>query len=445
MKTNYSTRYAASPQDVKNYDTTRIREEFLIDNLMKYDVINLVYTHYDRFIAGSAVPTKSSLKLETLDALKSENFLDRRELGIINVGGKGTIKVGNKSYLNFSSNDYLGLNHHPDIYQALMEGTERFGTCASGSSLLTGYSYAHQALENDICAWLNKPKCLLFASGFSANNALMHALGHKSCQLYLDKLSHASLIDGALSSEAKVKRFLHNDTAQLQRLLAQNQQQNANQGQAVNPVIVSEGVFSMDGDQAHIAELAKIAQQYQGLLYMDDAHSIGVVGEHGQGSSSIANIDVVMATCGKSIATSGAFVACDETLADYLVNFSRHYIYSTAISPAIAWATRKSIEIIQTQHWRREKIVELSQLLKSKLTSKAKLIKNASSIHAIVIGDETATLKVCQKLRDMGIWLTAIRPPTVPSNSSRLRVTITSDHDIKDINYLANCINEVID
>ncbi|MGB1261275.1 MAG: aminotransferase class I/II-fold pyridoxal phosphate-dependent enzyme [Cognaticolwellia sp.] len=355
------------------------------------------------------------------------------------------VKIGDKSYLNFSSNDYLGLNHHPKINQALVEGAERFGTCASGSSLITGYSYAHQALEDDICSWLNKPKCLLFSSGFAANSALIHALGHKSCELYLDKLSHASLIDGALSSDAKVKRFLHNDTEQLQRFLTQNQAKAHQDENAINKVIVSEGVFSMDGDQADVATLAKIAQQQQALLYLDDAHSIGVVGEYGQGSSSIAEVDVVMATFGKSIATSGAFVACDESLADYLINFSRHYIYSTAISPALAWATKKSIEIIQTQHWRREKITELSQLLAAKLSSKVKLIKNASSIHAIVIGDETATLKVCQQLRDMGIWLTAIRPPTVPNNSSRLRVTVTSSHESKDINYLANCINEVID
>ncbi|MFT5636600.1 MAG: 8-amino-7-oxononanoate synthase [Cognaticolwellia sp.] len=354
------------------------------------------------------------------------------------------VNIDHKSYLNFSSNDYLGLNHHPKINQALQAGAERFGTCASGSSLITGYSYAHQALENDICDWLNKAKCLLFASGFSANNALMHALGDKSCELYLDKLSHASLIDGALSSDAKVKRFLHNDTEQLQRFLRQGQAKANDDGKDLNQVIVSEGVFSMDGDQADVTNLAKIAQQHNALLYLDDAHSMGVVGDKGQGSSSIAAPDIVMATFGKSIATSGAFVACDELLADYLVNFSRHYIYSTAISPALAWATKKSIEIIQTEHWRREKIVELSQLLASKLSHKVQLINNASSIHAIVIGDEVATLDVCQKLRDKGIWLSAIRPPTVPKNSSRLRVTVTSSHEIKDINYLANCINEVI-
>lgn len=352
------------------------------------------------------------------------------------------VTINNEQYLNFSSNDYLGLNHHSEINKALQEGADRFGTCASGSSLITGYSYAHQALENDICDWLNKPKCLLFASGFSANTAMMQALGNKDSHLYLDKLSHASLIDGALASDAKVKRFLHNDTEQLSRLLNKSQTNTAIK--EINNIIVSEGVFSMDGDQANVIELATIAKQYHAMLYLDDAHSIGVVGEKGEGSSANADIDVVMATFGKALATSGAFVACDETLADYLINFSRHYIYSTAISPALAWASKKSIELAQKEHWRRIKIQELSLLLTSKLSDKVKLIQSASSIHAIVIGDETSTLDVCQKLRDKGIWLTAIRPPTVPNNSSRLRVTITASHKDKDINYLAKCINEVV-
>ncbi len=355
------------------------------------------------------------------------------------------VTINGKQYLNFSSNDYLGLNHHSEINKALQEGAERFGTCASGSSLITGYSYAHQALENDICDWLNKPKCLLFASGFSANTAMVQALGNKESHLYLDKLSHASLIDGALASDAKVKRFLHNDIEQLARLLSDKQANSSQDKISDNNIIVSEGVFSMDGDQAKVSALATIAKQHQALLYLDDAHSIGVVGDKGQGSSAHTDIDVVMATFGKALATSGAFVACDDSLADYLVNFSRHYIYSTAISPALAWASKKSIQLAKKEHWRREKIQELSLLLTSKLSDKVKLIQSASSIHAIVIGDETSTLEVCQKLRNKGLWLTAIRPPTVPTNSSRLRVTITASHNDKDINYLTNCINEVVD
>jgi 8-amino-7-oxononanoate synthase len=344
------------------------------------------------------------------------------------------ITVDGTTYLNFSSNDYLGLNHHPDINKAMQEGADRFGTCASASSLVTGYSYAHQSLEADICTWLNKPKCLLFSSGFAANQGVLQALGEPTTQFLLDKLSHASLIDGAFATNAKSKRFLHNDMQQLESLLSKSSDK--------DNVIVSEGVFSMDGDQAKLKAISQLANKYKALSYIDDAHSIGVKGNLGQGSIADADIDIVMATFGKAISTSGAFIACDQNIADYLVNFSRHYIYSTAISPAIAWATKASIKLIQQEKWRRDKIAELSLLLSTTLNDSIELIKTESSIHAIIIGSSSKTLNVSEQLKQKGIWVTAIRPPTVANNTSRLRVTITSSHKNKDINYLVNCINE---
>ncbi|GAW96431.1 MULTISPECIES: aminotransferase class I/II-fold pyridoxal phosphate-dependent enzyme [Colwellia] len=352
------------------------------------------------------------------------------------------IVIKGKSYLNFSSNDYLGLNGHAQINKALQEGVDKFGTCASSSSLVTGYHYAHQALEEDICQWLNKPKCLLFTSGFSANLALFHALGkNEHSHFYLDKLSHASMIDGAYQSKAKVKRFNHNDIDQLARLLTRTDHSAL---ASSNKLIASEGVFSMDGCQAKVLQLAQLAKSHHAWLYLDDAHSIGVIGNKGQGSNSFANIDITMATFGKAVATSGAFLACDENLHEYLVNFSRHYIYSTAMSPAIAWATKKSIALIQAEHWRREKISELSALFGALLADNIELVTTQSSIHAIIIGDEKKALMVSEKLKSQGIWLTAIRPPTVAVNSSRLRVTICANHNTKDIKYLAECINKAI-
>lgn len=361
-----------------------------------------------------------------------------RETVLIEEAHGVEIKIAGKSYTNFSSNDYLGLNGHEKIIAAHEEGLQHFGTSASASSLITGHHYAHQSLEETICEWLNKPRCLLFNSGFAANVGCLSVLANEATDIYLDKLSHASIIDGSYGHTARCKRFAHNDINHLKKLLAKNNKDNRSE------VIVTEGVFSMDGDIAPIKKLREISDSRDAWLYCDDAHSVGVIGSQGQGSSSFCDIDIVMATFGKSLATSGAFIACDEKLADYLTNFSRHYIYSTAISPAMAWATKSSVELAKKENWRREKIASLSQLLLEQLDTQINVIDSNSSIIAIKIGDEEQTLQASKKLKEQGLWVTAIRPPTVPKNGSRLRVTITANHNAKQIKALANSINKVM-
>ncbi len=388
------------------------------------------------FIAGQLTAQKSQARYRQRVCLQTAENLAQQQ---------GTqILVEGKPYINFSSNDYLGLNNHEDINKAMQEGVARFGLCASASSLVTGFHYAHKALEDKICQWINKPRCLIFTSGFSANVALFQTLSQETGQdrasFFLDKLSHASMIDGAFSSKAKVKRFAHNNTEQLAQLLSDSDGQ--------NKLIASEGVFSMDGDQAKLIELSGVAKNNNAWLYLDDAHSIGVIGDNGQGSASVLTdnnqASITMATFGKAIATSGAFLACDEVLHDYLINFARHYIYSTAISPALAWATIKSIELIQEEQWRRDKITELSTLFVELLDPSIVVIPSTSSIHAIIVGDEQKALNVSKELKNQGIWLTAIRPPTVAIGSSRLRVTICASHNCNDISYLASCLNKAL-
>ncbi len=351
------------------------------------------------------------------------------------------IQIKDKTYLNFSSNDYLGLNNNDEINKAMQEGIDRFGLCSSGSSLVTGFNYAHQSLEDIICQWQNMPRCLLFSSGFAANVGVLQALASEDCYYLLDKLSHASIIEGAFSSKAKVKTFRHNDIEHVEKLL--------NKNISLHKLIISEGVFSMDGDQADVSSLVDVAKKNNAKLFIDDAHSIGVIGYEGQGSASIISKksysnSITMATFGKAIATSGAFITCDEELHDYLINFSRHYIYSTAISPAMAWATKRSIELIQQQQWRRDKILCLSHLFTQLLDSSIDVIPSQSSIHALIIGSEQDTLSVSDKLRHRGIWVTPIRPPTVKINKSRLRVTICANHKAGDIRYLASTLNELL-
>lgn len=360
----------------------------------------------------------------------------------LNNGCGRVLEFEGVQFINFSSNDYLGLSQHEDIKRAYIQGIERYGTGSTSASLVTGYNKVHQELEEVLSDWLGGQRCLLFSTGFSANNGILTALGQeKNTSFYLDKLSHASLIDGAYKSNAMSKRFRHNDINHLTTLLGS--------GKSDNALIIAEGVYSMDGDTANLKELHQLSKQYNANLYVDDAHGIGVLGQHGQGTLSTQltqqDSDILqMITFGKALATQGAALVATAEVIDYLINFCRDYIYSTAMPAANALATLKSVELCKEQHWRREKIAKLATLFKQRLDNNITITQSESSIIGVIVGSQENALYCQQQLRNRGYWLTAIRPPTVELGKCRLRVTITASHNDKDISGLANSINEVL-
>lgn len=374
-------------------------------------------------------------------AKQQANNLNRQRYPLSQGCGR-LLEFEDKQYINFSSNDYLGLSNNEDIKRAYIQGIELYGTGSTSSNLVTGYNKVHQELELVLADWLGGERCLLFSTGFSANSGVLSALGQTSnTSFYLDKLAHASLIDGAFKSNARSKRFRHNDLQHLNVLLDNGKQEDS--------LVAVEGVYSMDGDTAPLKQIYSIVQDKAAKLYIDDAHGIGILGEQGRGTLSTAvdspaNDIIQMVTFGKALATQGAAVIGDEELIDYLTNFCRDYIYSTAMPPANALATLKSIDVCKQQQWRRDKVSELSQIFKRQLDDSIKITHSQSSIIGVIVGSAENTIHCQKQLKKRGFWLTAIRPPTVENGKSRLRVTITANHNINDISALAESINEVL-
>lgn len=349
--------------------------------------------------------------------------------------------VSGQQYLNFSGNDYLGLATAPEVLQAIAEGATLYGAGSSGSPLVTGQHKVHQLLCDTLCDWLGVERALLFSSGFAANQAMLLTLAQQQDTLLLDKLSHASLIDAALHSKADFKRFAHNDLSALSTLL---QQQEAG---AQKPMVVSEGVFSMDGDSPDLPALLALCQQYDAPLLLDDAHGLGVLGPEGQGSAAsqgVANNQLfcLMANFGKALGVGGAFVAGSKTAMDYLEQFGRHYIYSTGLSPALCAGVLKSITLSRSQHWRREKLQHNIGLFRH-LAHDLPLLASETAIQGVVLGSNDRAVAASSQLKQAGIWLSAIRPPTVPSGSARLRITLSSQHTDHDITLLVNQLRQL--
>lgn len=310
-----------------------------------------------------------------------------------------------KRFLNFSSNDYLGLSQHPQLISAWQEGAAKYGVGSGGSGHVTGYSVAHQQLEADLAQWLGYPRALLFISGFAANQAIIAAMTQKQDRIVADKLSHASLLEAAMQSPAQLRRFVHNDVGSLSHLLA-----TPCEGQQL---VVTEGVFSMDGDRAPLREISQATQRAGGWLMVDDAHGIGVVGEEGRGSCFEQQVkpDLLVITFGKAFGISGAAVLCSDETADYLLQFARHLIYSTALPPAQACALTAALNVVRSADPLRMHLhANIADFRRGAVQLPLGLVDSHTAIQPLIVGDNARALNLATRLRERGFWLTAIRP-----------------------------------
>ncbi len=352
-----------------------------------------------------------------------------RKIAALDGGNSTSLRFENQHYVNFSSNDYLGLATDPDLALAWQQGIDIYG-CGSGASpLVTGFSYAHQALEERLCDWLGYDRAILFSSGFSANQAMLFSLLEKHDLVLQDRLNHASLMEAGQMCNATMKRFRHNDIAHLTQQIDGN------------TLVVTEGVFSMDGDQAPLREIAQVTQG-KAWLAVDDAHGIGVLGQQGRGSCNHAGIkpQLLVVTFGKAFGLSGAAILCDELTGNYLTQYARHHVYSTAMPPAQAHALHRAVDMIASQQWRRDKLAELNDCFNQHLADAPGHIHTNTPIKPYLIGDASQAVTLTHLLRERGLWLTAIRPPTVPQGKARLRITLTANHTTKQVKQLAESI-----
>ncbi|WP_163649112.1 8-amino-7-oxononanoate synthase [Modicisalibacter sp. 'Wilcox'] len=340
-------------------------------------------------------------------------------------GDAGLIGSGRRLH-DFAGNDYLGLARDPRLAEAQAEGAHRHGSGGRASHLVCGHLPPHHALEERLAALTGRPRALLFSTGYMANLAVLQVLGD-GARVFQDRLNHASLLDGAALAGARSRRFHHADLADLERLLAR--------APADSPrLIVSDGVFSMDGDVADIGGLADVARRHEAALVIDDAHGIGVLGEHGDGSVGCRHpvdaVPVLVGTLGKALGSAGAFVAGDDLLIDALTQLARPYIYTTAQPPGVACATLRALDILAAEPERRRHLQALITHWQTRGAALGlPLLPSATPIQPVRLGDSTRTLHWARRLHEQGFLVGAIRPPTVPRGQARLRITLSAAHD----------------
>ena len=383
----------------------------------------------------------------SMDQQLSIKLAQRREDGLyrqrysLQSAQSTSVEVDGKNYVAFCSNDYLGLASHPSVIDGLRKGAEMFGVGSGASHLIYGHSHEHQALEEELAAFTRRPRALLFSTGYMANLGTILALTNKNDHIFGDRLNHASLIDGGIASQARFSRFRHSDTADLSSKM---------KIATGRKLVVTDGVFSMDGDLAALPDLAGVCKKQQSWLMTDDAHGLGVLGKNGGGIAEyfglgLEELPVLVGTLGKAFGTFGAFVAGSEALIETLIQYARTYIYTTALPPAVASATRVSLKILQQETWRREKLNSLIAYFRDGAEALGvDLMPSVTPIQPILFHDDALVVKVGNRLKDKGFLVGIIRPPTVPVNSARLRITLSSQHTEDEIDALLDALDGIL-
>lgn len=350
------------------------------------------------------------------------------------------IQVDGRQLIAFCSNDYLGLANHPKVIEAFQQAASRYGVGSGASHLVCGHSEQHHKLEEELAAFTNRPRALLFSTGYMANLGAVNALIGRGDTIFEDRLNHASLLDAGLLSGARFQRFRHNDVTHLREQLQASDTRHR--------MILVDGVFSMDGDLAPLPELVQLAQEFDAWLMVDDAHGLGCLGQNGRGVLEHFQLDadqvpLLMGTLGKAFGSYGAFVAGSETLIESLIQFARPYIYTTALPPAVAAASRAALELIQKEPERRVHLQRLVERFRSGAQAIGlQLWPSLSAIQPIIVGDDARALRLANELRQRGYWISAIRPPTVPEGTARLRITLSASHTEAQVDGLLEALDE---
>jgi 8-amino-7-oxononanoate synthase len=367
----------------------------------------------------------------------------RRTVTAIEPGGTPRVVVDGQRLVNFCGNDYLGLNAHPALADTMARCAAIAGAGSGASHLVTGHGIEHERLEADLAQYLGRQRALLFSTGYMANLAAITCLAAADSRISMDRLCHASLIDAARLSGARLKRFAHADAEAAAAAL---------QGAAApgTGLLVTDGVFSMDGDLAPLPQLAAVAGAADACLIVDDAHGLGVLGATGRGSVEHFKLDatavpILVGTLGKAFGCFGAFIAADEEYIEWLLQTARSYIYTTALPQPVAAAARAALSTSVAESWRRERVLALAARLRSAAAQEGiALLPSISPIQPVVLGESAHALAVSEQLFARGFWVAAIRPPTVPKGSARLRITLSAAHTEEQVDALIEVLGEAL-